>query len=197
MHVVVEYRFVISLALSVVVGVSGLETWPFPHENPILGLIQVSRPVVYATFCYAYATVWFSTPFVLFNIVFSLTYIFMARSDRQTRSAPSPPYPASASRDELFLVLGEQHHHASPLPAAQPRWLIIPERGLYTGMLIVGAVGTGKTSACMYPYVEQLVGYRADERARKIGGLILEVKGDFCRHVRDFRTNHSGRLCRR
>jgi hypothetical protein len=190
MCLLVEYRFVISLALSVVVGVSGLQTWPFPHENPILGLIEATRPMVYASFCYAYATVWFSTPFFVFNIVFSLAYIFMARSDRQARSAPLPPYPASASRADLFLVLGEQHHHVSPLPAAQPRWLAIPERGLYTGMLIVGAVGTGKTSACMYPYVEQLVGYRANDSARKIGGLILEVKGDFCRHVRDLLARH-------
>ena len=52
-------------------------------------------------------------------------------------------------------------------------------------MLIVGAMGTGKTSACVYPYVEQLVGYRADDPTRKIGGLFLEVKGDPCRHVRD------------
>jgi hypothetical protein len=52
------------------------------------------------------------------------------------------------------------------------------------------ALGTGKTSACMYPYVEQLVGYRANDRARKIGGLILEVKGDFCRRVRDLLARH-------
>jgi len=36
----------------------------------------------------------------------------------------------------------------------------------------------------MYPYVEQLVGYRASDPDRKIGGLVLEVKGDFCGHVR-------------
>src|SRR4249919_1576735 len=77
MRVLVEYRFVVSLALSAVAGVGGLHAWPFPHENPILGLIEESRPVVYASFCYAYATVWFSTPFFLFNIVFSLAYIFM------------------------------------------------------------------------------------------------------------------------
>jgi hypothetical protein len=164
MRVVVEYRFVISLALSVVVGVSGLQAWPFPHENPLLGLIAVSRPMVYASFCYAYATVWFSTPFFLFNIMFSLAYIFLAPSERQQRSAPLPPYPAPADREDLFLVLGEQHHRTSPMAAPEPRWLVIPERGLYTGMVIVGAVGTGKTSACMYPYVEQLVGYRASVR---------------------------------
>jgi hypothetical protein len=55
---------------------------------------------------------------------------------------------------------------------------------VYTGTIIVGAIGTGKTTACMYPYVEQLVGYRASDPARKIGGLIREVKGDFCSHVR-------------
>src|SRR5262245_29313201 len=90
MRVLVEYRFVVSLALSAVAGVGGLHAWPFPHENPILGLIEESHPMVYASFCYAYATVWFSTPFLLFNIVFSLAYIFTARSDRQTRSAPLP-----------------------------------------------------------------------------------------------------------
>ena len=57
--------------------------------------------------------------------------------------------------------------------------------GLYTGMIIVGAIGSGKTSACMYPYVEQLLAYRANDPTRRIGGLVLEVKGDFCRHVRD------------
>jgi hypothetical protein len=65
-----------------------------------------------------------------------------------------------------------------------PDWLLIPERGLYTGIAIIGAIGSGKTSACMYPYVEQLLGYKAHDRARKVGGLILEVKGDFCAQVR-------------
>jgi len=60
-------------------------------------------------------------------------------------------------------VLGEQHHRTSPARAPIPRWLVIPERGLYTGVAIIGAIGTGKTSACLYPYVEQLFTYRADD----------------------------------
>jgi len=140
--------------------------------------------MVYAGFLYGYVTVWFSTPFVLISIIASFTYIFVARADRSGRSLPLPPYPRPEERSELCLILGEQHRRISNLPAAEPRWLTIPERGLYTGMVIVGAIGTGKTSACMYPYVEQLVGYRAGDRDRKVGGLILEVKGDFCSHVR-------------
>ena len=49
--------------------------------------------------------------------------------------------------------------------------------------MILGAVGTGKTSACMYPYVDQLLRWRRDDADRKVGGLVMEVKGDFCRQV--------------
>jgi len=54
--------------------------------------------------------------------------------------------------------------------------------------MIVGAVGTGKTSACMYPYAEQLLRWRASDPQRKLGGLVLEVKGDFCQQVRKILT---------
>jgi len=93
-------------------------------------------------------------------------------------------------RKGLFLVLGEQHHRTAPTRAAVPSWLIVPERGLFTGTLIVGAIGSGKTTACMYPYVEQLLAYRADDPGRKVAGLVLEVKGDFCGQVRDILQRH-------
>src|SRR5436309_6374013 len=50
--------------------------------------------------------------------------------------------------------------------------------------MVLGAVGTGKTSACMYPYVDQLLRCRSQDLQHKLGGLVLEVKGDFCTHVR-------------
>src|SRR5207248_3335290 len=151
----------------------------------LLGLIALKRPGVFAGFSYAYATAWFTTPFLLINVVASFAYIFMARAERTFRRAPLPPYPRPEQREDLFLILGEQHRRTSMLPAAAPQWLTIPERGLYTGIAIIGAIGTGKTSACMYPYVEQLVGYHAGDPVRKVGGLVLEVKGDFCSHVRE------------
>src|SRR5260221_8215664 len=131
MSQLVESRFVISLALSAVAGIAGLHTWPFPADNSLLALIEVSRPTLFAGFSYAYATVWFSTPFFVLNILFSLAYIFVARTDRPARLWPLPPYPPSTKRDELFLVLGEQHHRTSPTRAADPRWLVIPQRRLY------------------------------------------------------------------
>src|SRR4029450_8806861 len=35
----------------------------------------------------------------------------------------------------------------------------------------------------MYPYVDQLLRWKADDPTRKLGGLVLEVKGDFCGQV--------------
>ena len=53
----------------------------------------------------------------------------------------------------------------------------------------MGAVGTGKTSAAMYPFADQLLRWRAADADRKLGGLVLEVKGDFCGQVRDILTS--------
>ena len=39
-------------------------------------------------------------------------------------------------------------------------------------------------------YVEQLVAWRPDDQARKVGGLVLEVKGDFCQQVRKMLAVH-------
>ncbi len=185
-----EYRMVVSVALSAAIALGGLHLWPFPADNALLGLIALMRPRLYAGFAYAYATVWFTTPLIATNTVMSLLYIFAARADGRARPAGLPPYPLPSQRETLFLVIGEQHYRRSTAAAAEPRWLVVPERGLYAGLLIVGAVGTGKTSACMYPYVDQLIGFRANDPDRKIGGLVLEVKGDFCRHVQTLLARH-------
>ena len=65
-----------------------------------------------------------------------------------------------------------------------PKWLTIPERGLYTGVAIFGAVGSGKTSACMRPFAQQILSWKAGNPQRRAAGLVLEVKGDFCHDIR-------------
>lgn len=67
---------------------------------------------------------------------------------------------------------------------------MIPERGLFTGIAIFGAIGSGKTSCCMMPFAEQILGYAANDRTKRIGGLVLEVKGDFCRKVKEILERH-------
>jgi len=190
MRRVAEYRTVLSLSLSAIGGTLGLHVYPFPAHQPVLALIHLERPAVYAGFAYGYAALWFSSAFLLASIASSCLYIFVGRHARSSVAAPLPPYPEPQRREDLFVVLGERHHRTSPARAERPTWLAIPERGLYTGILVVGAIGSGKTSACMYPYVDQLLAYRATDPARRAAGLVLEVKGDFCRQVRDILRRH-------
>jgi hypothetical protein len=188
---VLASRFLLSLGLSAVIGAIGLHAWPFPARNPILALIRLEAPAVYTTLTYTYALLWFTTPFFVSSVCFALVYIFVARTGRRPITLKLPPYPDPKGRKDLFLVLGEQHHPTRPGPSTSPTWLTIPERGLYTGTLIVGAIGSGKTSACMYPYVDQLLAYQADQHDRKVAGLVLEVKGDFCQQVRGILKRHN------
>ena len=89
--------------------------------------------------------------------------IVTSRGPSRARSRPLPMYPQpEAPTDAVARARrGAFRTHAGRAP--RPTWLTIPQRGLYTGVMILGAVGTGKTSACMYPYVDQLLRWRADD----------------------------------
>src|SRR5205807_8748500 len=162
----------------------GVSTHPVDTENPFLGLIALQNPPVFRALAYGYATLWFSTTFFAASLVLSVFAIVALGRPPRFRRRALPPYPAPESRPTPTLVLGESHFARTVGPAPAPTWLTIPQRGLYTGVMILGAVGTGKTSACMYPYVDQLLRWKAHDRERKLAGLVLEVKGDFCHPVK-------------
>ena len=81
-------------------------------------------------------------------------------------------------------MVGEFHHPTKPREIKRPSWLTLPERGLYTGVAIFGAVGTGKTSACMRPFARQLLSWQSADPQKRAAALVLEVKGDFCHDIR-------------
>lgn len=178
-----ESRALIALTAAALVGSAGLYAFPVNPDEPFLAAIASRRPDVLTVISYGYAVLWFSTPFHLASLLLSLTAIVLYRKQPRMRFRELPPYPSPETRPAPSLVLGESHHPTTIGRAAEPTWLTIPERGLYTGTMIVGAIGTGKTSACMYPYVDQLVRWRSQDQERKIGGLVMEVKGDFCLQV--------------
>jgi len=194
MRAVLEARVLLAMAMSVAVGTWGLFRFPLPIDNLFLALIQIRKPFVFDVLGYGYATLWFTTPFLTASLLTSVSAIVVYRYPPTGRRRALPPYPSPESRTAPMLVLGEAHFPTTPGRAPAPTWLTIPQRGLYTGVMIVGAVGTGKTSACMYPYVDQLLRWRAEDPDRKVGGLVLEVKGDFCRQLRQMlaATNRAG-----
>jgi len=174
----------IAFVLASATGMTLYFLLPFPEGNLFLRLIAVKAPLVYSGAKYSYTAMLFTTPYIILSILLSGLYIFTLKIRKRVSPARLPAYPDAQHRDKLFLVVGEVHDPRKPVPAENPHWLTIPERGLYTGVAILGAVGTGKTSCCMYPFAEQLIAYKADDEAKRIGGLVLEVKGDFCHKVR-------------
>lgn len=62
----------------------------------------------------------------------------------------------------------------------------IPESGLYQNFLVSGTIGSGKTSSAMYPFTKQLMEFNANHLDRKIGMLILDVKGNYCYQVQKY-----------
>jgi hypothetical protein len=110
---------------------------------------------------------------------FSLIYIHFHEEEIERAAGFLPPYPQPERRDDLFLILGERHQPLDPIPAVHPQWLSIPERGLYTGTL----AGSGKTRGLILPAMQQLFGYRPSDAEEKLSGIVLEVKGDLCRHL--------------
>ena len=145
-------------------------------------------PINPVHFTYGYATLWFTTPFLLASLVTLLITLLAYRYPQAASRRALAPYPQPESKPAPSLVLGETHFERTPGRSPSPTWLTIPQRGLYTGVMILGAVGSGKTSACMYPYLQQLLRWRAEHPAHKIGGLVLEVKGDFCTQVHKMLT---------
>ena len=184
LRIIVEQRTLVAMLVALGVGALGVQAYPVDRGNVYLQLIELRSPAVFLVLVYGYATLWFTTPFFATSILTSLVTIVAYRHPPSARSRPLPAYVPPEKRPTPTLVLGETHFETTTGRAPAPSWLTIPQRGLYTGVMILGAVGTGKTSACMYPYTEQLLKWRAGDADRKIGGLVLEVKGDFCGQVR-------------
>ena len=158
---IVEARAVVALAMSGGVGLWGLRAYPVSQDDVFLGLIGERAPGVLSVLTYGYATLWFTTPYFAASLLMSLWRSSSIAARRASASGRCRRTRSPSSDRLRSLVLGETHYATTPGPAARPEWLTIPQRGLYTGVMILGAVGTGKTSACMYPYVDQLLRWRA------------------------------------
>ena len=64
--------------------------------------------------------------------------------------------------------------------------IYIPEKGLFQNILVTGTIETGKTSAALYPFTEQLIRYKSNIQNQKIAMLILDVKGNYHSKVKEF-----------
>lgn len=93
---------------------------------------------------------------------------------KKTSKYPSVSFPV---KDCLSLCIGEDLSHNK---------VFVPESGLYQNFLVTGTIGSGKTSSALYPFLKQLMEFNSRFPKRKIGMLILDVKGNFYQQVLAF-----------
>ena len=179
----VEHRILLSLGLSADCGIVLNSIYPINTADPLLRLIELERPQIFHGLVWSYQLFLYSTPFLLFSMLFSLVYVHLYKGGTEEKAGALPPYPEPRSRQELSLILGEVHRQLVPKPSLAPRWLSIAERGLYTGIASFGSIGSGKTYGLILPAMRQLFAYCASDSERKLSGIVLEVKGDLCRQL--------------
>ncbi len=180
----IAHRLLLSVGLSAACGIVLQGVFPVHPSDPVLRLIALERPAIYHELVWGYTLFLFSTPYLALSILFSLAYVHCYTPDVKRIAGRLPEYPDPRSRHDLFLIVGEINQQIKPEPASDPHWLAIPERGLYTGIAVIGAIGSGKTQALILPAMRQLFAYRADDPERRLSGIVLEVKGDLCRQLR-------------
>ncbi|MGA2965570.1 MAG: hypothetical protein ABSD64_05110, partial [Terriglobales bacterium] len=184
----IEHRLPLSLGLSGACGLVLQGFCPIREADPLLRLIAIERPVIYQGLTWSYALFLYTTPFLVSSILFSLAYVHFYGPDADLHAGCLPNFPNPRARRDLFLVVGEVHKQFEPEPSPAPHWLILPERGLYTGVAVIGAIGSGKTQALILPAMRQLFAYRAGDPEYKLSGIVLEVKGDLCRQLQTVLT---------
>ena len=167
--------------------VAGWWIWvpfPAPGADPVVDFVALHSPRLHA----AIRTWHYAGPGLavigVWSVAASVGRVWFVRVRPGRRRGKLPAWPVDDDAPAPAVVVGEVHHPVAAREVSDPGWLTIPERGLYTGVLICGAIGSGKTSACMRPFARQLLGWRAGDSRRRIAGLVLEVKGDFCHQVR-------------
>ena len=162
-------------------------TWPgaFPEADPLAVLVRYHTPNVYTAVVAWYDVAPGVAALLAGQFLLGASRIWFARMGvGMGLRARLPRWPLSTTADGPAIVVGEVHHPVKAIESPAPEWLTIPERGLYTGVAIFGAVGSGKTSACMHPFARQFLSWHADNPERRVAALILEVKGDFCHDIR-------------
>ena len=145
----------------------GLRPFDICYDNPILwNYIKISFIIFHILANY-----------ILINIIILRFNLFKKCDSEETQSTEK------TSNSSLQLLIGKD--------ISSNKNIYIPESGLYQNFLITGTIGTGKTSSAMYPFTEQLIKYNSLNPNNKLGILILDVKGNYFKQVKQFATKYN------
>ena len=147
----------------------GINPFDICSKNPELWKIIKITYII----CFIFSQVIISNV-IYTNIIEKILFYFNSKKKSKKNSKKIPSY----NKNELSLLIGYDSKTNSNV--------IVPESGLYQNFLITGTIGSGKTSSSMYPFTKQLLMYNKNNRDKKIGMLVLDVKGNYYRQVYEY-----------
>ena len=112
----------------------------------------------------------FFSNFIISNFIYSLLYRKSPKNKKLIKND-------SCNHDNLILKIGL---------TSEDEEIYLPSSGLFQNILVTGTIGAGKTSSSMYPFTEQLIKYKNSNPNEKLGMLILDVKGNYHKQVKEY-----------
>ena len=161
-----QYFFPIYIAQEIIISF-GLHPFDICYDNPLLWkYLKIS-------FIFFYL-------FSNFIIINSIVIKFHLFTKKQTETSIQLE---QSNNNSLHLLIGKDINSNQDI--------YLQETGLYQNFLITGTIGTGKTSSAMYPFTEQLIKYNSLNPYNKFGILILDVKGNYFKQVKQFASKYN------
>jgi len=157
--------------LCAVLGNAIVAPFPRPGGNPAFDLMAYHDPAFHrAIAIWHYATPGIAT-LLAGSLVVSVWRVWLRPRRGSSRRGKLPPLTSVAERP---VAVGRGWRAApSDGPPLERAALLArhPRDRFLHGLLIIGAGGSGKTSACMYPFAQQLLSRQADRPERRAGAL--------------------------
>lgn len=177
-------RKALVVALGVGLGDLMVERWLYPALVHSLAFARLYVSDTWGAEYFLASSRWgwrCGIPLVLLGLVNFVEVHAGVEPGRRRRSGSLPPFPRDPKKTQL--VLGEIHHQDGSR-SDEPEWLILPEAGMYTGLLVVGATGRGKTSSALYPFLSQMIALHAADPKARFAGVFMDTKGNASDDVR-------------
>ena len=190
MEKVLNSRSFVAAIFAMATGVYLFYAYPFPEHQVFLQVISIRAPHAYLSFKGLYIVFLFTTPYMGYLGLLSGIYIFTLKTGRCITAGRLPHYPDPRKRNELFLVVGEVHNPRKAVPSENPYWLVDSRAGTVHGHCHIRCHGERAKQAAAYTRLRNRFLPTEPIRKKRIGGLILEVKGDFCRKARGILERH-------
>ena len=156
--------------------IAGLKFYPIylAKENIIINFavhpfdICAEYPDVWLKIKIIYIVFFISSSFIISNTIYSSIFNIKNNSNNKV---------ISNNYSDLHLKIFDSNFKDP---------IILPKQGLYQNILITGTIGSGKTSCAMYPFTKQLIKYKYNDSSKKLGMLILDVKGNYYSQVKKY-----------